>query len=416
MSPSPSPTPTPSPIQRPVPVSPRGSSGPPTGPYRRVAVVGAGLSGLTCARVLQAAGVAVTVFDKGRSPGGRLATRRTEAGGFDLGAQYFTVRDPRFRAEVAKWREAAVVVPWPGRIVAWDGPEAGVRATEPLERLVALPGMSTLSQHLAADLPVLSSHRVDRIRRSETETKRGLSLWGQRAAEGTTLPPKRPGPDDDGQNQAGVDLGTFDAVAVCLPADQAVELLAVTSPRLAERARAVPFEPCFAVGLTARGGSQAERALARLPFDGAFIGREGERASSCLSWIARETSKPGRASGERWMLHASSAWSRAQIDADRRREEVVAEMVKELSTLFDLGPLDDAETFVHRWGFARPARTLVGADDHSRTISAPETPPFDVESAIGLAGDWVAGGRVEGAFLSGLWLGERLCGGGEVVV
>jgi renalase len=409
------PTPTSSPLQRPGPVSSRGSNGPGAGPFRRVAVVGAGLSGLTCARVLQAAGVAVTVFDKGRAPGGRLATRRTEAGGFDLGAQYFTVRDPRFRAEVAKWREAAVVAPWPGRIVAWEGPETGVRGTEPLERLVALPGMSTLSQHLAADLPVLSSHRVDRINRVETETGHGLSLCGQRAEDGTTLPPKRPGPD--GQNEGEVDFGTFDAVAVCLPADQAVELLAVASPRLAERARAVPFEPCFAVGLTAGVGSPTERALARLPFDGAFIGREGERAASCLSWVARETSKPGRAPGERWMLHASSAWSRAQIEADRRREEVVAEMVKELSTLFDLGPLDDAETFVHRWGFARPARALVRVDgDSSRTSSAPETLPFDVENAIGLAGDWVAGGRIEGAFLSGLWLGERLCGGGDVVV
>ena len=42
-----------------------------------VAVVGAGLAGVACARGLQAAGVEVTVFDKSRGVGGRLATRRT---------------------------------------------------------------------------------------------------------------------------------------------------------------------------------------------------------------------------------------------------------------------------------------------------------------------------------------------------
>ena len=40
------------------------------------AIVGAGIAGLACAQQLQAAGRTVQLFDKGRRPGGRVATRR----------------------------------------------------------------------------------------------------------------------------------------------------------------------------------------------------------------------------------------------------------------------------------------------------------------------------------------------------
>ena len=52
----------------------------------RVAVIGAGLTGLTAARRLADAGCAVVVFDKSRGLGGRLATRRTALGPIDHGA------------------------------------------------------------------------------------------------------------------------------------------------------------------------------------------------------------------------------------------------------------------------------------------------------------------------------------------
>ena len=59
-----------------------------------VAIVAAGMSGLACARTLTDQGYAVTVFEKSRGVGGRMATRRTQHDiTFDHGAQYFTTRD-----------------------------------------------------------------------------------------------------------------------------------------------------------------------------------------------------------------------------------------------------------------------------------------------------------------------------------
>jgi hypothetical protein len=100
------------------------------------------------------------------------------------------------------------------------------------------------------------------------------------------------------------------------------------------------------------------------------------------------------------MLHASAAWSREQ--GDRPREAIGADMVKELSRLFELGPLDGVESFVHRWGFARASEGQAGS------IEAPAS--FDEDNAIALGGDWAAGGRVEGAYLSGVALAGRVLG------
>lgn len=66
----------------------------------RIVIVGAGLSGLVAARSLAASGHDVSVLDKGRGVGGRLATRRIGDAVLDHGAQFFTVRtdvraDPR---------------------------------------------------------------------------------------------------------------------------------------------------------------------------------------------------------------------------------------------------------------------------------------------------------------------------------
>ncbi|HEX2729333.1 MAG TPA: FAD-dependent oxidoreductase, partial [Rubrobacteraceae bacterium] len=72
-------------------------------------IVGAGMSGLSAGRELRAAGWDVTMVDKGRGVGGRMATRRLREGTFDHGAQFFTARSDRFEKLVRGWLEAGVV-------------------------------------------------------------------------------------------------------------------------------------------------------------------------------------------------------------------------------------------------------------------------------------------------------------------
>ena len=241
--------------------------------------------------------------------------------------------------------------------------------------------MSALARHLARGLEVNTGHRVERIERVDGS----LRVHGTVAPAGRTLGPAAT------DARAPEDLGAWDCVVLCLPASQAASLLQPVSPLLAAEARAVPFEPCFALGLL---GGEEDEALRALALDGAFVGRETEPSTSALSWVARDSSKPGRPPGERWVLHASAAWSRASIHAPE--SAVTQEMIAEFARLFGLGGLRAELTYLRRWAAARAPNPLErGA-------------LFDEEARVGLGGDWACGGRIEGAFLSGLALAARV--------
>ncbi|MFN2334253.1 MAG: FAD-dependent oxidoreductase, partial [Wenzhouxiangellaceae bacterium] len=106
-------------------------------------VIGAGWAGLSAATVLDAAGHNVVVIEKARGPGGRSATRRTSHARFDLGAQYFTVRNAAFGRQVQQWRDLGLVQPWKPRLAVFgDRPVSS--GSEEVLRFVGVPGMSSI--------------------------------------------------------------------------------------------------------------------------------------------------------------------------------------------------------------------------------------------------------------------------------
>ena len=108
----------------------------------RVVVIGAGIAGLLAAQQLHSAGHEVTVLDKGKSPGGRLATRRIGAATLDHGAQFFTVRDAQFDHHVQQWVHDGVVREWCKGFSQHDGHP----------RYIGTAGMSSIAKYLARDL------------------------------------------------------------------------------------------------------------------------------------------------------------------------------------------------------------------------------------------------------------------------
>ena len=117
----------------------------------RFGIIGAGIAGLTLGLRLVEAGHDVVVLDKGRGVGGRTSTRRTETASFDHGAQYFTVRDPRFREFLEAHLPADCWARWDGRFgVLQEGqivPETRLEA-----RFVGVPGMTAIARELASKL------------------------------------------------------------------------------------------------------------------------------------------------------------------------------------------------------------------------------------------------------------------------
>lgn len=217
-----------------------------------IAVIGAGLAGLTCARALAGSGRAVRLFDKGRAPGGRLATRRLDVGGttlrIDHGAQYLRPRDAGFAALLA----AHGAAPWPDE-----------------DRFVPVPAMSALPRALAGGLEISLGHTVTALRRAD-------DAWWLDAE------------------------GPFEAVVLTAPAPQSAALLAPVAPELAAFLARVVYAPCW-TWLAAFD--------APLPLPDALRPDAGP-----VGWAARNNSKPGRDAMEAWVVQASPDWSRAHLE------------------------------------------------------------------------------------------------------
>ncbi len=313
-------------------------------PNHRIGIIGAGLSGLMAGRILQDRGIDVTLFDKGRRPGGRANTREHGPYRFDHGAQFFTVRSPVIGPFLASWIDAGMVAEWAGSLVRIEG--GNMEPAEDFSRYVGVPGMIALPSMLAQGQDIRVNTRVESLRRED----QGWALFG------------------DG----GSELGRFDRVLVALPAPQAADLLdeAQTLRGLAESTR---MAPCWS------GMYVFERPLS-LGFDGAFL------SDHPLSWVARDSSKPGRPKVEAWVLHAGPDWTKANLRMERT--EAAMALLREFEKEF--GPLPDiAFQRAHRWAFALASDPLPVGDR------------FDAEGGIGICGDWCVGGRVEGALLSG---------------
>jgi predicted NAD/FAD-dependent oxidoreductase len=317
---------------------------------RTVAVVGAGLAGLMAARALRDAGHRVTVFDKGRRPGGRVNTREHGPYRFDHGAQFFTARSDTIRNLVSGWIDQGVVKEWSGRLVRMEG--ASRKPVAETRRYVGVPDMIAVAAHLAEPLDIRSGVRIEAVR-GESEA------W--------TL-----------TTDSGRSYGPFSHVVVAVPAPQAVKLLNV-APALRSRVQLVDMTPCWATMFAFEE---------RLPmdFDGAFI------SDGPLSWIVRDSSKPHRPDGETWVTHGSPEWSNAHRDVDA--EEIPSLVYAELTERF--GPLPEPSfQRAHRWGYA------VAAEPESGTL-------YDADLGIGVCGDWCVGRRVESALVSGMDIARRM--------
>lgn len=322
----------------------------------RVAVIGAGLAGLSCAARLAAAGWRVDVFEKSRGTGGRLNTRRDHGTGFDLGAQYFTVRDPRFAEQVQAWEREGAAARWD--VSPWLIDAGGRKMPSPDDtvRWVGTPAMSALTQHLAGrDVVLCTQTPIDAVERRHGK-------WTLYAGE-------------------SLSYEGFDALVVAVPAPQALRFLHA-SPALEASARSVVLEPCWsvAIGFDEPLAISVHAAFAR---------------GQPVNWLARNNSKPGRtASPDVWVLHAAPAWSEERLEAPP--EAVARHLLRWFQSTFHVAGHEASWMHAHRWRFAR---TLNAVPDQYR---------FDATMQLGICGDWCSGGRVEGAWLSGRALADRM--------
>lgn len=337
----------------------------------RIAVIGAGIAGLTAAAELASAGCAVTLYEKSRGPGGRCATRRSAAGPFDHGAPGFSATSLAFRTQVLAWRAAGwVAVDGGDAAPAWGAPWCAC----------GVPSMNALAQHLATGLPAGVELRADTPVAAIERQVGGADArphWRLQLLDGS------------------LDATRFDAVSVATPAEQAAVLLSADTA-LADAMRQTRSNPCWTV---MAAWSKALPAWQGNP--------RSADPHSPLSLALRDDARTGRTPIEgvasRWVLHATPQWSLEHLDA--AAADVITVLLAAFARRCGADRTPPVHAAAHRWRYAQ--------------VPAPRAEPFGWNPALrlGACGDaWHALGDagasqpdgIERAWLSGRALAHEV--------
>tara|TARA_Y100001934_G_scaffold257229_1_gene326087 strand:- start:15214 stop:16203 length:990 start_codon:yes stop_codon:yes gene_type:complete len=315
---------------------------------KKIAIIGAGVAGLTALQTLSKHGCSVTVFDKSRGSGGRLSSKKSGDSSWDMGAQFMRAHTDEFKAQLKIWEADGWVAHWDVTPWAINGTQR-TASPDDIDRYVGMPRMTGLSRKLleAADDFITQTRIIETQFNSESGT------WSLTADDGT-------------------EFGPFDELIINTPPQQALPLLPAES-QLSEQVSGIHMLPCWTLLLG------FEDAL-ECAFDAAFV------KSGPISWIARNNSKPGRDAREAWVIQANHEWSERKKDAPREQVQQELEEAFAIATGCTAAPSD---IWLHRWLYSLPANSsgLGALRDEAHNLT--------------LCGDWCLKPSIEGAWLSG---------------
>jgi renalase len=278
-----------------------------------VAVIGAGLSGLSCAQALQAAGVRVHVYERSSVVGGRCATQLWQGHLVDVGVQYFTAQSGEFKKELL----------------------TRLRQFRPIVSPILDQNNHVVPNNLGPRFYVLQGNNYFTHILSH-----GLDIRLNTDVEPVTFVPGAVRCQDE----------TYRAIVSSLPAPQTARLFALPQP-------VVDYEPCL---------------VALLEYAGLDIGRSREcygrvhpngeilQASYC------ENNKVGRIVGNKtvFVAEASPAYSRAYANAPS--ETYLPNLVRSHEEIWSLPSGQITAAYGHSWNYARSISTT------RRSVPLPE--------------------------------------------
>ncbi len=313
---------------------------------KKVAIIGAGFSGLTLAYELRN-DAAVTVVEKSRGVGGRMSTRRTDQTHWDHGAQFFTARSRRFKKFLQPFIKNGSVGRWNPRITTLS------HSQKPYGRIwfephyVGIPSMNSLCKSLATDLNIQLNTEIRQL----LPVQRGWSLVD---SQGNTW-------------------GDFDWVINTAPSPQTLSLFPADFSQR-DQLSAVKMSGCWAV-------------IIQMADPPSWSWQAAVVKDSPIAWLALNHSKPQRDGAQpALIIHSDNAW--ADENRQRPSEEVTTRLLKELYELTGWHPRPDDDIHCHHWRFAK--------------VTQAASADFLVDERLKLlvCGDGCVGGRVESAFRS----------------
>lgn len=303
-------------------------------------IIGAGLSGLTAAHELIKNNWEVTILDKGRGVGGRMATRRAGEARFDHGAQYFSTKTTDFQAFAQNIIQKNIAK-------EWNLQESDKTFSHP--RVIGINGMNTIPKFLAEGLTIKTNEKVISI----SEIENGCKV--------------------------STEAGNFyeaNALICTAPAPQAIELLQKSELAFTEieALQTIHYQPCIAVMVNLKTQTN-------IPSPGGI-----SLENSNVSWVADNFQK-GISPIFSATIHANPAFSLAHFDDDLT--QIGHQLLSEIT---DLIPADSVESYqVHRWRYS------LASERYTEDYLASNSTKFPLI----FAGDGFGIGNIEGAYISG---------------
>ncbi len=315
---------------------------------KNIAIIGAGLAGSTLANRLLQAGRKVTIYEKSRGTGGRLASCRLGDTATNLGTPWFEPESKAFHDWLSKQPDIQNLVLYPQD---FDG-----RTLPPVSVLSTRPYQSCMTRCLIEGAILNTGIRISAVQ----ATRKGVILE-----------------DANGRKAA-----SHDAVVVATPAPQALPLLAPVD-HFVHFATSVDTLPTWVtvVGLEQSSGAGSGYLCGQHPvLSRAICTQRGPHPDTRPFW-------------EIWQLEANKHWSMKHVDSPSH--EVAVKMLESFSGITKQ-TLNITGLRSHRWLYARHQSTLM--DDYL----------WSDEQRVGACGDWFRHDGSEGAWLSANALADKL--------
>ena len=325
-----------------------------------VAVIGAGLAGLVCAKQLQKKGLRVVVLEKSRGVGGRVATRRWENTCFDHGLRYLENQGDLTQALIAELENEKIIQLWQASVYEFTTHKGLEKLSR--KRYVAPQGMTAIAKFFAQDLDIRFQSRVVGLSYQTGDLNWQLTLETQ-AEKSSQLQAQK--------------------VVMAIPAPQAFSLLQESSieelpSSFLAKLKEIDYTPCITVVAGYNQSFQED-------WQGVIF-----RDHQDLAWICLDSSKRINSSENIFVLQSAGNFAQKYLDTENL-ETPGKELLEKAGAVL-LSVLNKPQWMVtHRWRYSFPHRCL-GATYLETNIPLP----------LICCGDWCEGNLVEGALTSGL--------------
>lgn len=336
-----------------------------------VGIIGAGIAGLTAGRELAKAGHEVTIIEKSRGFGGRMATRyagKNDATKLDHGASYFRAESPEFQEFTAELIEKNLIRVWGSNFSFFDGENLIDRHPNPgaATAFTAIDGMNSIGKYLSRWVDVKTNTRAG-----------GLTYFGKNRSRKRTWM----------INLTSRDTFEADAVIIALPAPQAYGIINSTidetnTLKMVRVINDIEYKPCYSLMLGY--GESAD-----LP---AWQGVVCQK--SWLDFISNETSKRESSSEAAFVLHASESFTKQ--NRQQPEDVVQKKMIQEFAKIAGSWVLSPEWQQLHFWRLSRAKKFL----------EDPYLEHADPEAPLALIGDYFRGNTIDHAYTSGYRLAK----------